>query len=164
MKVVTIGREPGYNDVIIDDAFVTRRIHCQIGKMDDGEYFVIDSSSNGTVVNGVLIPSHTKVKLSPTDVIKIGNTLLSWRDYLDLEPEPASNPNIVSPSPVLTPPPPPSPVSTPPPFPSPSPSPIPTPPPPPPPFQTQSNKFSFLWTVVGFLVGLIVGGMLGGCI
>lgn len=78
MKVITIGRS-SQNDVPINDGKVSRH-HCQIIQHDDGSYSLSDfGSTNGTYVNGHKV--HGEVRLSPTDVVKIGDTVLKWKNY-----------------------------------------------------------------------------------
>jgi pSer/pThr/pTyr-binding forkhead associated (FHA) protein len=77
MKVVTIGRELN-NDIVINDGKVSRH-HIQIVS-DGGTYRIVDfNSSNGTFVNGQRITG--EMPLTPTDVVRIGNTTLSWQTY-----------------------------------------------------------------------------------
>lgn len=78
MKVVTIGRST-QNDVVINDPYVGRS-HLQIVQKDDGSMYVADfGSKNGTYINGQKI--HGEVRLSPSDVVRIGNTTLPWKSY-----------------------------------------------------------------------------------
>lgn len=78
MKVVTIGRST-QNDVVINDPYVGRN-HLQIIQKDDGCFYVADfGSKNGTYINGRKVQG--EVRLSSTDVVRIGNTTLPWRSY-----------------------------------------------------------------------------------
>ena len=59
MKVLTIGRSQE-NDIVINDAKVSR-IHLQLVISDDGTYSVVDlNSANGTYVNGERISGEVK--------------------------------------------------------------------------------------------------------
>lgn len=79
MKVVTIGRNPE-NDVVFNDPSVSRH-HCQITQYDNGSFTLSDfGSTNGTYVNGHRISG--EVPLSPTDVVRVGNTTMPWKTYL----------------------------------------------------------------------------------
>lgn len=79
MKVITIGRSSGNNDIIVDDVNVSRN-HLQIIQDDNGNYSVVDlDSTNGTKVNGVRITEETR--LQPDDQILIGTTILPWQSY-----------------------------------------------------------------------------------
>lgn len=62
---ITIGRDPE-NDIIVDDASISR-YHASIKKIGDG-FVLIDSSSNGTFVNGEKV---TDFKLAHSDVFQI---------------------------------------------------------------------------------------------
>lgn len=78
MKIIKIGRSSS-NDVVIDDNMVSR-IHCQIIEDDYGSYRLLDTNSaNGTFVNGV--ERRDEVRLSKSDIIRIGNTTLPWQAY-----------------------------------------------------------------------------------
>ncbi|MCM1177779.1 MAG: FHA domain-containing protein [Clostridium sp.] len=78
MKILLIGRTPE-NDIVIEDPLVTRH-HLQIVIDDNGGYSAVDlNSTNGTYVNGLRIMSETK--LSPGDIVKIGNTVVPWEEY-----------------------------------------------------------------------------------
>lgn len=89
MKVITIGRS-AQNDVVINDPYVGRN-HLQIIQKDDGSFCVADfGSKNGTYVNGNKV--HGEVRLSSSDVVRIGNTTLPWKSYfsaIDLPQETA---------------------------------------------------------------------------
>ncbi len=78
MKVVTIGRST-QNDVVINDPYVGRN-HLQIIQKNDGCFYVADfGSKNGTYINGRKVQG--EVRLSSTDVVRIGNTTLPWKSY-----------------------------------------------------------------------------------
>ena len=78
MKIVTIGRRP-QNDITINDPKVSR-YHCEIMQHDDGSFSIVDIDSlNGTFVNGRRI--YGEVALNPSDVVRIGNTTLRWKQY-----------------------------------------------------------------------------------
>lgn len=81
MKIVTIGRSSS-NDVNINDSLVSRS-HCQIIQDDYGNFKLIDTNSrNGIYVNGVK-QRHSEIRLSPSDVVRIGNTTLPWQSYFN---------------------------------------------------------------------------------
>lgn len=80
MEIIKIGRS-SQNDVVINDKYVSGS-HCQIIKDDKGNFVLIDTnSSNGTYVNGV--QRRGEVRLNPSDIVKIGNTTLSWQTYFN---------------------------------------------------------------------------------
>ncbi|MCH5243470.1 MAG: FHA domain-containing protein [Lentimicrobiaceae bacterium] len=79
MKVITIGRS-SENNIVINDAKVSRT-HLQLIQNDNGVCSVVDlNSANGTFVNGQKISE--EVRLQPRDVIRIGNTILPWQEYI----------------------------------------------------------------------------------
>lgn len=98
MRIITIGRS-SENDICIQDPLVSR-VHCQLIQDDRGNVTIVDTNSkNGTYVNGKKL--HGPVKLNNSDVVRIGNTTLPWRDYIkgqfSISPEPTPVPDPVSP-------------------------------------------------------------------
>lgn len=96
MKVINIGRSSS-NDICIQDNLVSR-IHCQLIQDDRGNVTIVDTNSkNGTYVNGAKL--HGPVKLNKSDIVRIGNTTLPWRDYIkdqiSISPEPTQIPDPV---------------------------------------------------------------------
>lgn len=80
MKIIKIGRST-QNDVVINDPYVSGS-HCQIIQDERGNFVLIDTnSSNGTYVNGV--QRHGEVRLNPSDIVKVGNTILPWQTYFN---------------------------------------------------------------------------------
>lgn len=81
MKVITIGRSTDGNDVVINDAMVSRH-HFQIIQDDDGSLRLADfGSTNGTFVNGRRVGG--EVDLDINDIIRVGNTTIRWRQYFE---------------------------------------------------------------------------------
>ncbi len=79
MKQIKIGRGDGC-DVVINDVAVSRE-HLEIFQDDEGNTFLTDlNSSNGTFVNGSRITG--SIMLSSNDIVKVGNSVLPWRNYL----------------------------------------------------------------------------------
>lgn len=79
MKVITIGRAPEGNDIVINDPMVSRH-HFQIVQNDDGSYRLADfGSTNGTYINGRKVKG--EVALEEDDIIRVGNTIIPWRQY-----------------------------------------------------------------------------------
>lgn len=72
-KATTIGRDDT-NDVKLNSPYVSRK-HCTI-RWINGDPCVNDHSTNGTFVNGSLIPKDCYVKLYDGDVIRIANDTL----------------------------------------------------------------------------------------
>lgn len=69
---MTIGRKN--TDIILDDPLISRK-HAEIEVLGRGYYFVKDlASSNGTMVNGVLI---TNQRVHPFDKIQVGRTIMT---------------------------------------------------------------------------------------
>ena len=97
MKVINIGRSSS-NDICIQDCLVSR-VHCQLIQDDRGNVTIIDTNSkNGTYVNGTKL--HSPVKLNKSDIVRIGNTTLPWKNYIDqitIYPEQTPVPDPVRP-------------------------------------------------------------------
>lgn len=86
MRVITIGRSAGNNDIVVNDVNVSRN-HLQIIQDDNGNYSVVDmGSTNGTYVNGKRISG--EVRLQPGDQVLIGSTMLPWESYFAGAPAP----------------------------------------------------------------------------
>ena len=79
-KVIRIGRDI-INDIVINDPFVGRSV-LAIMVDHDGECYAEDLvSTNGVWINNKRI--YGKVKLHPDDEIRIGNTTLPWKEYIE---------------------------------------------------------------------------------
>ena len=79
MKKIRVGRGKN-NDLILNDSTVSRN-HLEIFFGDDGLVVVTDlNSANGTTVNGKKITG--SVKLDSLDILKAGNSLIKWKNYL----------------------------------------------------------------------------------
>ena len=79
MKIIKVGRGKD-NDEILNDSTVSRN-HLEIFFGDDGLVVVTDlNSANGTTVNGKKITTPTK--LDSLDILKAGNSLIKWKNYL----------------------------------------------------------------------------------
>lgn len=71
---ISIGRESD-NDVVVDNKLASRH-HAMIQKIKN-VYFLKDlGSTNGTFLNGALLPKDKYVRLQPGDKITIGNMTL----------------------------------------------------------------------------------------
>lgn len=92
MKAVTIGRSED-NDVVINDAHASR-YHMQIIQHDDGHYTLADfGSTNGTYINGQKASGETF--LTPSDIVRIGNTTIPWRNYFESDSEIIIQPDVI---------------------------------------------------------------------
>ena len=71
--VFRIGKEKSYVDYFIADNTAISRSHCNIHS-ENGEYFIEDTNStNHTYINGKIINSNVKVKLSSGDQVRLAN-------------------------------------------------------------------------------------------
>lgn len=88
-KIIAVGRNDD-NDIVIEDSYVGRN-HCKIIQNNDSTFTIVDlNSTNGTYVNGIRISD--AMELHMNDIVRIGNTTLSWQKYFiendDVEQEP----------------------------------------------------------------------------
>ena len=84
MKIIRVGRS-NTNDVVITDPSVAMENHCQIIQDDYGRFRILDSSENGTFVNGIRISRGCEIPLNEMDTVRIGNTMLPWRRFFSTE-------------------------------------------------------------------------------
>ena len=71
--VFRIGKERSYVDYFIGDNTAISRSHCNI-HTENGEYFIEDTNStNHTYINGKIITSNVKTKLTSGDKVKLAN-------------------------------------------------------------------------------------------
>lgn len=71
--VFRIGKEKSYVDYFVADNTAISRSHCNI-HTESGEYFVEDTNStNHTYINGKIIDSNVKVKLTSGDKVRLAN-------------------------------------------------------------------------------------------
>ncbi len=76
--VFRIGKEKSYVDYFIADNTAISRSHCNI-HTENGEYFIEDTNStNHTYVNGNIINSNVKTKLTNGDKIRLANEDFSF--------------------------------------------------------------------------------------
>ena len=94
MKLVKIGRSDE-NDVVLKNDLNISRNHCEIFQDDEENIFLTDlESANGCFVNGKKV--NGSIMLKTNDIVKLGTTVLPWKDYVDLktkELEKIQNPN-----------------------------------------------------------------------
>ena len=80
MKIIKIGKASN-NDIVISGDSTVSRSHMQMFIDEEANVFVTDLSSlNGTFINGVKISD--SVKLNTFDIVKVGNSLINWKEYL----------------------------------------------------------------------------------
>ena len=80
MRIIKIGKASD-NDIVISGDSTVSRSHMQMFIDDEANVFVTDLSSlNGTFINGVKISD--SVKLNTFDIVKVGNSLINWKEYL----------------------------------------------------------------------------------
>lgn len=79
MKTYSIGREVGCDIVINDSTDVISRRHAVLNVYPSGKMTIVDSSHNGTYVNGIRISSNVPVPVSRKDNISFAHIArLDW--------------------------------------------------------------------------------------
>lgn len=79
MKVYSIGREVGCDITINDSTDVISRRHATLNVYPSGKMTIIDSSHNGTYVNGIRISSNVPVPVTRKDNISFAHIArLDW--------------------------------------------------------------------------------------
>lgn len=76
--VVKIARDPQFGDFALYDEYVSNP-HFSIHQEQLQFYIVDEGSTNGTRVNGMPIPPHTRILLQPDAVIEAGMTRLQFK-------------------------------------------------------------------------------------
>jgi len=82
MQIIKIGKAES-NEIYKDfkDDPTVSRVHCEIFVDDEGNKFLTDlNSTNGTFVNGNKISE--PVQLGRFDIVRAGNSLVKWKEYL----------------------------------------------------------------------------------
>ncbi len=76
MKELFIGRQKAVNDIVLDDAKISREHHCKCVFNDDGTITITDlGSTNGVFVNGNRITK--EMVIDDTSLVKIGGVEIS---------------------------------------------------------------------------------------
>lgn len=79
MKVYTIGRDLGCDIVINDSTDVISRRHATLNVASNGKMTIVDSSHNGTYVNGIRISQNVPVPVTRKDSISFAHVAqLNW--------------------------------------------------------------------------------------
>ena len=78
-RILTIGRDYSCDIHINDSSDIVSRNHATIEVARGDKYFITDTSSNGTYVNGMRIPSHQRYQLNRGDEVSLAHAaLLDW--------------------------------------------------------------------------------------
>lgn len=89
MRLIKVGKALT-NDIVISNDSTVSRLHLQIFVDDEDNKFVTDlNSTNGTFVNGNKISE--SVQLDRFDIVRAGNSLVKWKEYLMGEELPSSS-------------------------------------------------------------------------
>ena len=78
-RILTIGRDYSCDIHINDSSDIVSRNHATIEVGRGDKYFITDTSSNGTYVNGMRIPAHQRYQLNRGDEVSLAHAaLLDW--------------------------------------------------------------------------------------
>lgn len=75
--VVRIGRDRAHADLILEDQFISNP-HCSILCKEGAFYLVDEASTNGTRLNGDVLPAHEPRPLAMDAIVEIGQTRLRF--------------------------------------------------------------------------------------
>jgi pSer/pThr/pTyr-binding forkhead associated (FHA) protein len=96
MRLLHIGRATT-NEIVVADQTVSRQ-HAQLMIDDIGQVTLVDlNSSNGCFVNGRRITGPTR--LDSSDIVKVGEFLLPWRQYVQAGTQTQMGTSAAAPSP-----------------------------------------------------------------
>jgi hypothetical protein len=76
--VTKIARDPQFGDFALYDEYVSNP-HFSIHQEQTQFYIVDEGSTNGTRVNGMPIPPHTRILLQPDAIVEVGMTRLQFK-------------------------------------------------------------------------------------
>lgn len=78
-RILTIGRDSMCDIHINDNYDIVSRNHATIEVARGDKYFITDTSSNGTYVNGIRIPAHQRFQVQRGDEVSLAHTaVLDW--------------------------------------------------------------------------------------
>lgn len=78
-RILTIGRDYSCDIHINDGADIVSRNHATLEIGIGGKYYITDTSSNGTYVNGMRIPSQQRYEITREDEVSFAHAaLLEW--------------------------------------------------------------------------------------
>lgn len=101
MKTINIGRSPD-NDISLETDKMISAHHLKLTYADADRMFIEDlESTNGTFVNGKKIPAIQPYPIQKNDVIKIGQTVLPWQNYLKDVSKPPTTETVLDPTPFM---------------------------------------------------------------
>jgi len=84
-SVTMIGRD-SQNDIVLDDAMISR-YHAMLFAEPQGIVLIDLESTNGTLVNGTLVPPDTPVPLEDGTLIELGPVITRYCEGVDRQPE-----------------------------------------------------------------------------
>ena len=76
--VTKVARDPQFGDFALYDEYVSNP-HFSIHQEQTQFYIVDEGSTNGTRVNGMPVPPHTRIVLQPDAIIEVGMTRLQFK-------------------------------------------------------------------------------------
>ena len=83
MKLIVIGRNPQEATLLINSDYVSG-YHAELILLDNGDMYLVDKSTNGTILNGVRMTPGKEYQVHRGDNVIIADTPLNWNEVPDI--------------------------------------------------------------------------------
>ena len=83
MKLTVFGRDPQQADVVLSSTFVSG-YHAELIQLDNGDMYLVDKSSNGTLLNGSKLVPGKETPVRRGDNVMFADVPLNWNQIEDL--------------------------------------------------------------------------------
>ena len=83
MKLTVFGRDPQQADIVLSSTFVSS-YHAELIQLDNGEMYLVDKSSNGTVLNGMKMVPGKETPVRRGDNVMFADVPLNWSQVEEL--------------------------------------------------------------------------------
>ena len=83
MKLTVFGRDPQQADVVLSSTFVSS-YHAELIQLDNGDMYLVDKSSNGTLLNGNKLVPGKETPVRRGDNVMFADVPLNWNQVEDV--------------------------------------------------------------------------------
>ena len=83
MKLIVFGRDPQQADIVLNSTYVSG-YHAELIQLDNGDMYLIDKSSNGTILNGQKMTPGKETPVRRGDNVMFADVPLNWNQIEDL--------------------------------------------------------------------------------
>lgn len=83
MKLIVFGRDPQQADIVLNSTFVSG-YHAELIQLDNGEMYLIDKSSNGTMLNGQKMTPGKETPVRRGDNVIFADVPINWNQIEEL--------------------------------------------------------------------------------